>query len=62
MAPGARNKFSAQMFETEAFRLQMYSIEEFFVALLGLFGAWGSVPPWPLVTPLPGSNHQYLLS
>ena len=28
MTPGARNKFGAPMFEPEAFRKQMYSIDE----------------------------------
>jgi len=38
MAPGARSKFRAPMFEPEVFRKQMYSIEVL-LTLLGLFCA-----------------------
>jgi len=38
MAPGARSKFGAPMFEPEVFRKQMYCTEVL-VTLLGLFGA-----------------------
>jgi len=46
MAPGARSKFGATMFEPEVFRKQIYCIEKILVALLGLFGARGIVPPF----------------
>ena len=41
MAPRARSKFGAPMFEADVFRKQMYCIEEsrLLVTLLGLFGA-----------------------
>jgi len=40
MAPGARSKFGARMFEPEAFRKQMHCIlKKVFVTLLGLFCA-----------------------
>jgi len=38
MAPGARSKFGAPVFEPEDFRKQMYCTEVL-VTLLGLFGA-----------------------
>jgi len=38
MAPGARSKFGAPVFEPEVFRKQMYCTEVL-VAFLGLFGA-----------------------
>jgi len=34
------------MFEPEVFRKQIYCIEKILVALLGLFGARGIVPPF----------------
>ena len=37
MAPGARSKFGAPMFEFEVFRQQMYCIEQVILTLLGLF-------------------------
>jgi len=37
MAPGARSKFGATVFEHEVFRKQMYCIEVL-VTFLGLFG------------------------
>ena len=59
MAPKARNKFGAPMFEPEAFRKQMYCVEEVLVTLLGLFDALHSdsapgelCPHFPLVKPL----------
>jgi len=49
MAPGARIKFGAPMFEPDIFRNQMYSMEEstVLVTLLGLFGAFAVIqrPP-----------------
>jgi len=39
MAPGARSKFGALMFDTEVCRKQMYCIEGSTLTLLGLFGA-----------------------
>jgi len=41
MAPGARSKFGALMFELEVFRKQMYCVEESIVTLLGVFGSPG---------------------
>jgi len=38
MAPGAKSKFGAPIFEPEVFRKQMYCTEVL-VTLLGLFGA-----------------------
>jgi len=38
MAPGARSKFGAPVFESEVFRKQMYCIKVL-VTLLGFFGA-----------------------
>jgi len=38
MAPAARNKFGALMFETEIFRNQMYCIEESACDILGSLG------------------------
>ena len=67
MAPEARSKFGAPMFEPEVFWKQMYCIEasRVHVNMLGLFGAprsdlappewlgaWGITPPCPRVTPL----------
>jgi len=60
---GARSKFSAPMFEFEAFRKQMYSLEENTCDIVGSFrrpptvtrsdSAPGeSCTPCPLVTPL----------
>jgi len=55
MAPGARSKFGAPMFETEVFRMQIYCISEIIVTFLGLFGAprshsappqWFGAPQW----------------
>jgi len=46
MAPGARSKFGAPVFEPEVFRKQMYCTEVR-VTLLGLFGARGVVPLAP---------------
>jgi len=43
MAPGARSKFGAPIFEPEVFRKQIYCTEVL-VTLLGLFGARGIVP------------------
>jgi len=37
MAPGARNKFAAPMFEPEVFRKQMYCSENVLMTLLGFF-------------------------
>ena len=57
MAPGARSKFGAPIFEPEVFRKQM-CCSEVLVTLLGLFGApqsfdaWGIVPLPPVVTPV----------
>jgi len=34
MAPGARNKFGAPMFESEVFRKQMYCFEKVLITLL----------------------------
>jgi len=62
MAPGARSKFGAPMFELEAFRKQMYCNEEILVTLLGLltpsqwFCARGIVPPFPPHPYAPDSN------
>jgi len=39
LAPGARSKFGAPMFEPEVFRRQMHCIAKVLVTLLGLFGA-----------------------
>jgi len=39
MAPGARSKFGAPMFEPEVFRKQMYSIEEGTRYIVGIFSA-----------------------
>jgi len=58
MAPGARNKFAAPMFEPEVFRKQMYCFEKVLMTLLGLFGPRSdsapgeSCPLAPLVTSL----------
>jgi len=51
MAPGARCKFVAPIFEREVFRKQMYStvLKNVRVTLLGLFGA-------PAVFQLPQSD------
>jgi len=51
MAPGARSKFGAPMFEPEVFRKQMYCTEVR-VTLLGLFGARVIVPLAPRRSPL----------
>jgi len=37
MAPGARSKFGAPMFEREVFRKQMYCIEESACGIVGTF-------------------------
>jgi len=37
MAPGARSKFGAPIFETEVFRKQMYCIEESTCNIVGTF-------------------------
>jgi len=42
MAPRARSRFGAPMFETEFFRKQMYVLKKVRVTLLGLFGP----PQW----------------
>jgi len=47
MAPGARNKFGAPIFQPELFRKQMYCIEKVLVTL-GSFGA-------PIVIQRPGN-------
>jgi len=53
MAPGARSKFGALMFEPDVFRKQMFFVEKVLVTRLGLFGAPavirrpGIVPPFP---------------
>jgi len=39
MAPGARSKFGAPLFEPEAFRKKMYCIKKVLASLLGVFGA-----------------------
>jgi len=39
MAPVARSKFGAPIFEPEVFRKQMYYYTEVLVILLGLYGA-----------------------
>jgi len=57
MAPGARSKFGAPIFEPEVFRKQMYCIEEITcVTLLGLFSALSahSAPPTMIWRPAPG--------
>jgi len=46
MAPRARSKFGAPIFEPEVFRKQM-NCTEVLVTLLGLFGARGIVPLHP---------------
>ena len=53
MAPGARSKLGAPMFEPVVFRKQMHCIDKVPVTLLGLFGARGIehlLPP-PLLRP-----------
>jgi len=61
MAPGARNKFAAHMFELEVFRKKMkaYCFEKVLMTLFGTFWSPCSdsspgelCPPAPLVTPL----------
>jgi len=59
MAPGARNKFGAPLFEPKVFREQIYRIKESTCDIVGLpgasqgFGSRGNVPPLPsLLTPL----------
>ena len=54
MAPGARSKFGAPMFEPELIRKQMYCIKESTCVIVGTFrrppwrfGARGIVPPCP---------------
>ena len=44
IAPGARSKLGAPIFETDVFRKQMYCIERVLVTLLGYFGAPRSDP------------------
>jgi len=39
MAPGARSKFAARMFQPEVFRKQMYFTEESTCDIIGIFGA-----------------------
>jgi len=55
MAPGARSKFGALMFEFKVFRKQMYCIEVL-VTMLGFFGAPAAIRRLgncaPLVMPL----------
>jgi len=51
MAPEARNKFGAPMFEAEVFRKQMYCTEVL-VTLLGLFGALIVIRRPGIVTPV----------
>jgi len=46
------------MFEPEVFRKQIYCIEKILVALLGLFGARGIVPPFAPRRYIPGSTVQ----
>jgi len=52
MAPGARSKFGARMFEPEVFRKQMYCIKKVLVTLLGLFGPHVMPPCPPVVSPV----------
>jgi len=57
MAPGARSKFYAAMFQPEIFLKQIQCVKESTCDLVGTFGAQGIVPPLPtLVTPLPGRS------
>jgi len=53
MAPGARNKFGAFIFEPELFRKEIYCIEESTRDLLGLFGAPVVISPPGNRSPLP---------
>jgi len=48
MAPGARSKFGAPMFETEVFRKLMYCTEESICDIVGTFWRPRSdlAPPW----------------
>jgi len=59
MAPGARSRFGAPMFEPEVFREQIYCIEESVCDIVGTLwrlhsdSAPGELcPPYPLVTTL----------
>jgi len=53
MAPGAKTKFGALMFEPEIFRKQIHCIEESTCDIFGTFRRPGNCAPLaPLVTPL----------
>jgi len=56
MAPGARSKFGAPMFETEVFRKQMYCIEECTCDIVGTFWLPRSHSAPPAVTWRPHSD------
>ena len=55
MAPGARSKFGAPMFDFEVFRQQMYCIEDVILTLLELFDAPHSYSAPPVVIRRPGN-------
>jgi len=63
MAPGARSKFGAPIFEPEVFRKQMYCTEVR-VTLLGFFSARGivSLVVTPLITALSDALQQMVHS
>ena len=65
MAPGARSKFGAPMFEPEVFRKQMYCIEGSAYEIVVTFWApavirrqWNYAPLPPIVMPLVMCNNN----
>jgi len=60
MAPRARSKFGARMFEPEVFRKQMYCTEVL-MTLLGLFGALIVIQRTGNCAPSPPSLRPWLL-
>jgi len=53
MAPGARSKFGARIFEREVFLKQIYCIEESTCDIVGTFRAPGVIRARGIVLPLP---------